>query len=392
MLGALLEVGLDPEWLRALPERLGLDGVEVRIQRVLRAGIACTKVDFDIPPQPHGRHIKKIREMVAAAGVPDAVRERADATFTSIAEAEGEIHGVGPEKVHLHEVGAVDAILDVVGSVWGLQLLGVDTVYCGPIVVGDGTVKAAHGILPVPAPATLKLLEGHVIRPGPEGAGELVTPTGAALVRALSSGPAPAQYTPLRSGYGAGTKEFAHRANALRITLAEPALLGGVVVESLTQLATDIDDMDGEALSALSDVLREEGALDVVLLATQMKKGRPGTRVEVLCAPSSTDRIERALFVHSSSIGVRRASVERHALPREEWTVLVHGEAVRMKRVTLPGGGTRTKPEYDDVRRLAARLGRSLREVSSEALEIAERLGTPSVPSPAAKVTPASNH
>ena len=392
MLGALLEVGLDPEWLRALPERLGLDGVEVRIQRVLRAGIACTKVDFDIPPQPHGRHIKKIREMVAAAGVPDAVRERADATFTSIAEAEGEIHGVGPEKVHLHEVGAVDAILDVVGSVWGLQLLGVDTVYCGPIVVGDGTVKAAHGILPVPAPATLKLLEGHVIRPGPEGAGELVTPTGAALVRALSSGPAPAQYTPLRSGYGAGTKEFAHRANALRITLAEPALLGGVVVESLTQLATDIDDMDGEALSALSDVLREEGALDVVLLATQMKKGRPGTRVEVLCAPSSTDRIERALFVHSSSIGVRRASVERHALPREEWTVLVHGEAVRMKRVTLPGGGTRTKPEYDDVRRLAARLGRSLREVSTEALEIAERLGTPSVPSPAAKATPASNH
>ena len=392
MLGALLEVGLDPEWLRALPARLGLDGVEVRIQRVLRAGIACTKVDFDIPPQPHGRHIKKIREMVAAAGVPDIVRERADATFTSIAEAEGEIHGVGPEKVHLHEVGAVDAILDVVGSVWGLQLLGVDKVYCGAIVVGDGTVTAAHGILPVPAPATLKLLEGHVIRPGPEGAGELVTPTGAALVRALSSGPAPAQYTPLRSGYGAGTKEFANRANALRITLAEPALLAGVVVESLTQLATDIDDMDGEALSALSDVLREEGALDVVLLATQMKKGRPGTRVEVLCTPAAADRIERALFLHGSSIGVRRSSVERHALPREEWTVLLHGEAVRLKRVTLPGGGTRTKPEYDDVRRLAARLGRSLRELSAEALEIAERPGSPSVPSPAARVSPASNH
>ena len=150
--------------------------------------------------------------------------------------------------------------------------------------------------------------------------------------------------------------------------------------------------MDGEALSALTDVLRDEGALDVVLLATQMKKGRPGTRVEVLCAPSSVDRIEHALFVHSSSIGVRRANVERHALPREEWTVLVHGEAVRMKRVALPGGGTRTKAEYEDVRRLAARLGRSLREVSAEALEIAERLGTPSVPSPAAKAAPASNH
>ena len=163
-------------------------------------------------------------------------------------------------------------------------------------------------------------------------------------------------------------------------------------MESLTQLATDIDDMDGEALSALSDVLREEGALDVVLLATQMKKGRPGTRVEVLCAPASADRIEHALFLHGSSIGVRRSSVERHALPREEWTVLVHGEAVRLKRVSLPGGGTRTKPEYDDVRRLAARLGRSLREVSAEALEIAERPGSPSVPSPAARVSPASNH
>jgi hypothetical protein len=238
----------------------------------------------------------------------------------------------------------------------------------------------------------LKLLEGHVIRPGPEGAGELVTPTGAALVRALSSGPAPASYTPLRSGYGAGTKEFANRANALRITLAEPALLGGVIVESLVQLATDIDDMDGEALSALADVLREEGALDVVLLATQMKKGRPGTRVEVLSTPSAADRIEHALFAHSSSIGIRRASVERHALPREEWTVLVQGEAVRMKRVLLPGGGSRTKPEFDDVRRLAARLGRSLRDVSAEALTMSERLGTPSVPSPADKIAPASNH
>jgi hypothetical protein len=295
--------------------------------------------------------------------------------------------------VHLHEVGAVDAILDVVGSVWGLSLLGVDRVYCGPISVGDGTVKAAHGILPVPAPATLKLLEGHVIRPGPEGSGELVTPTGAALVRALSSGPAPASYTPLRSGYGAGTKEFANRANAVRITLAEPALLDGVIVESLVQLATDIDDMDGESIGALADALRSEGALDVVLLGTQMKKGRPGTRVEVLCTAAAADHVERVLFAGSTSIGVRRASVERHALVREEWTVLVEGEAIRMKRVTLPGGERRVKPEFDDVRRLAMRLGRPLRELSAEALAAAERLGAPSVPSSAAPPrAPASNH
>ena len=261
--------------------------------------------------------------MVAAAGVPDAVRERADAAFTSIAEAEGEIHGVGPEKVHLHEVGAVDAILDVVGSVWGLALLGVDRVYCGPIVVGDGTVKAAHGILPVPAPATLKLLEGHVIRPGPEGAGELVTPTGAALVRALSSGPAPASYTPLRSGYGAGTKEFANRANALRITLAEPALLGGVIVESLVQLATDVDDMDGEALGALADVLRDEGALDVVLLGHTDEEGASGHACRAVVhsggGGSRGARTVRAQHARSAC-GVRASSGTR--LPREEWTVL----------------------------------------------------------------------
>jgi pyridinium-3,5-bisthiocarboxylic acid mononucleotide nickel chelatase len=391
MLGALVDAGLDPDWLRALPARLGLDGVEVRIQRVLREGIACTKVDFDIPPQPHGRHITQIRAMVASAGVPDGVRERADAAFTAIAEAEGEIHGVAPEKVHLHEVGAVDAILDIVGSVWGLQLLDVDTVYCGPIVVGDGTVKAAHGILPVPAPATLALLEGHVICPGPEGAGELVTPTGAALVRALSSGPFPASYTPVRIGYGAGTKELAGRANALRIVIAEPALRDGVLVESLVLLATDIDDMDGESLSALAESLREEGALDVVLLATQMKKGRPGTRLEALCTTASADRIEHALFVNGSSIGVRRSVVERHALPREERTVLVQGEAVRIKRVTLPGGGSRSKPEFDDVRRLATRLGTPLRDVAAEALAASERLGAPSVPSPATGSSPASH-
>ncbi len=391
MLGALIDSGLDPDWLCALPSRLGLDGVEVRIERVLRAGIACTKVDFDIPPQPHGRHIKQIRAMVASAGVPDSVRERADAAFTAIAEAEGEIHGVAPEKVHLHEVGAVDAILDVVGSVWGLELLGIEKVYCGPIVVGDGTVKAAHGVLPVPAPATLKLLEGHVIRPGPEGAGELVTPTGAALVRALSSGPFPASYTPLRSGYGAGTRELAGRANALRITIAEPALRDGLVVESLVLLATDIDDMDGESLSALADVLREEGALDVVLLATQMKKGRPGARVEALSTAALADRIENAIFRHGSSIGVRRSFVERHALLRDERTVLLHGEAIRIKRVALPGGGSRAKPEFDDVRRLATRLGRPLRDIAAEALAAAERLGTPSVPSPATENAPASN-
>ena len=373
-LGALVDVGLDAEWLRALPARLGLDGVEVRIERVKRAGLACTKVDFDIPPQPHSRGIREIRDLIASAGVPDDVRARADAAFVAIAEAEGAIHGVAPERVHLHEVGAVDAILDITGSVWGFALLDVQRVYCGPITVGEGTVKAAHGVLPVPAPATMKLLEGYQVRPGPEGSGELVTPTGAALVRTLSAGVPPASYVPLRSGLGAGTKDPRGRPNALRIVIAESSVRDGVEIDDLAQLATDIDDMDGEHLAGVAELLRAAGALDVVLSPTIMKKGRPGVRIEVLCRPELADVIERALFVHSTSIGVRRTRVERAALPREERTIRVLDHDVRVKVVTLPSGVRRAKPGYDDVAAVAAATGRAPREITALARAEAERL------------------
>ena len=216
------------------------------------------------------------------------VKERADLAFTAIAEVEASIHGTTVERVHLHEVGAVDAILDVVGAIWGLSELGVSRVYCGVISLGDGTVSAAHGELPVPAPATLRLLEGQTVRPGPAGSGELVTPTGAALVRVLSEGPPPA-YVPLRSGFGAGTKEFANRPNALRIVLAEPEPADDV--EQLEWLATDVDDMSAEHVANAADRLRALGALDVTATAVQMKKGRMGLRLEVLTRPSLARRL-----------------------------------------------------------------------------------------------------
>ena len=373
-LGALLQVGLDADWLRALPATLGLGDVGMEIREVLRGEIVCSKVDFEIPPQPHGRHIAEIRELVARSGAPAGVRERADRAFTAIAGAEGEIHGLAPDEVHLHEVGAVDAILDVVGAIWGFETLGVDHIYCGTIALGDGTVKAAHGVLPVPAPATLKLLEGHPVRPGPDGAGELVTPTGAALVRVLSHGAPPAEYVPIRSGFGAGTKDFRGRANALRIVLAETVgAARGDEVASLVELACDVDDMSAEYLAAAGDRLREAGALDVVMIPSTMKRGRPGVRVEVLCKPVDATRLEDALFAETTTIGVRRRSVQRRSLPRDVICVTVLGHDVRAKRVTLPDGSRRAKPELADVERVALATGRALQDIFRLAAIEAER-------------------
>lgn len=371
-LGALIAVGLDPDWLRALPTRLGIDGVETEVREVKRAGIACVKVDFRIPPQPHGRHLRHIREIVARCDAPDRVKQQADTAFTLIAEQEAIIHGTTVERVHLHEVGAVDAILDVVGSIWGFELLGVRTLYCGAITTGDGVVFAEHGAMPVPAPATMKLLEGHVIRPGPAGAGELVTPTGAALVRVLSSGQEPETYVPRKSGYGAGTKEFADRANALRIVLADP-IREGTRDEEVHLLTCEVDDMSPEYLAAAADRLRGAGALEVVLQSVIMKKGRAGTRVEVLSTPARADALESMLLAETTSIGVRRSIVRRRALSRQRTSVKVLGFEIAVKVVELPDGTRRGKPEFEDVLRVAQATARSSRDIFLLASMEAER-------------------
>jgi uncharacterized protein (TIGR00299 family) protein len=272
----------------------------------------------------------------------------------------------------------VDAILDILGAIWGFSELGVTQVFCGTVTMGDGFVTAAHGVLPVPAPATLKLLEGVRVRQGPEGSGELVTPTGAALVRVLSAGYVPTEYVPVRSGFGAGTKDPSDRPNALRIILAEE--LGATdaahhgVEERLTVLATDVDDMSPEHVAAAADALREAGALDVTCITTAMKKGRVGTRIEVLSREADVARFESLLFSRTTTLGVRRAQVTRHALARDVRTVDVLGHAVRVKIAALPGGGRRAKPEYDDVRAVAEATGRTLQEVSSLAHAATERV------------------
>jgi uncharacterized protein (DUF111 family) len=247
----------------------------------------------------------------------------------------------------------------------------VEAVYSTPVALGDGFVDAAHGRMAVPAPATLRLLEGIPVRAGPDGAGELTTPTGAVLVRVLSRGAPPSVYVPQKSGFGAGTRDPSGHANALRIVLAT-AVADAAPSEQLALLACDIDDLGGEFVAGAADALRSAGALDVTLVQTLMKKGRPGIRVEVLCMLPDADRLESLLLSESSSIGVRRALVGRRALPRREIRVTVDGQAIRLKVVTLPDGTLRSKPEWDDVQAAAHALGRPALEVAERARRAAE--------------------
>ena len=369
-LGALLDVGLDESFIRDLPTTLGIADVQVTISSVSRGQIACKKVDFTVPPQPHGRHLKHIKALVDATPAPDRVKAKAMECFTLITECEAAIHGTTVERVHLHEVGSVDAILDIVGTIWGLEKLGVAHVYCGTIPLGDGFVDTQHGRMAVPTAATLRLLEGLPVRPGPEGSGELVTPTGAALVRVLGEGPAPRAFVPIRSGFGAGTKHFKDRANALRIVLADGRADEGrghdvaLGAELAFVLAADMDDATGEELAGVANALRAAGALDVTLLSILMKKGRPGVRVEALAEAGQVQALEAILLRESTTIGVRSYPVGRRVLPRETVTVDVLGHQVALKVVKLPDGSTRAKAESDDVERVAEATGRTRREIA----------------------------
>jgi pyridinium-3,5-bisthiocarboxylic acid mononucleotide nickel chelatase len=375
-LGALVDAGLDRSWLERLPAALGLAGVDVRISDVQRAHVHCVKVDFDIPPQPHGRAVSEIHRMIDSAPLPEKVTSLAHAAFDSIALIESAIHAVPPDNLHLHEIGSVDAILDIVGSIWGLDLLGIDRVYNTRVSLGDGVVKTAHGVLPVPAPATLRLLEGFNVRHGPAGSGELTTPTGAALLKVLSKGSPPLEYVPTRSGYGAGTRDIHGQLNALRIIVGESTTdqldhhshRDHLHTEHLHVLSADIDDMSPEELAGAADLLRAEGALDVVLLHTTMKKGRVGTRVEALVTSADLFRIEQQIFLHFTTLGVKTFDVVRNALARESRVVRLDGHDIRVKVATLPDGSERAKPEFDDVRRVAEETSRPLGEVRSEVL------------------------
>ena len=375
-LGALLSLGVPSAWLEGLPGRLGLAGVGVSVRDVVRCGVRCTQVEFTIPEQPHGRHVGELVRLVERAPVSEWVRERAVRAFRLVGEAEGRVHGVAPDQVHLHEVGAVDAVLDIVGAIEGFEQLGVDAIYTWPVAVGRGWIEAAHGALPVPAPATAILLEGLELAGGGGGGGpvegEATTPTGAALVRVLAAGAPPERWRLVKSGWGAGQRNPAHYPNALRVLLAERAAEAGRV----TLVATDLDDMSPEYVEPLRQALVAAGALDVQTWPVQMKKGRSGFRVEVVAPEELGDAVTAALFRHSTTAGVRRWVAERATLARRQVTVeLAPQVAVRVKVLEQPDAdGVRVKPEYEDVLAAARALGRPPLEVARVAQRDAEAL------------------
>jgi len=368
-LGALIAAGVDADWLRSLPGRLGFEHVGVEVRQVSRCGVAATKVDFAIPDGPRSRSLGALMNLVREAPMSDDVRERALEAFRLIGDAEGRVHGVAPTAVHLHEIGAIDAVLDVVGAIEGFAHLGVEMVYNLPLALGSGWVESAHGQLPVPAPATALLVEGLESVVGGPVEGEATTPTGAALLRVLSAGRPPTRFRIVRNGWGAGTRDPARYPNALRLLVAEAA----EEFQQVSVLATDLDDLSPEYIEPLRDAVLGAGALDCQVWTTMGKKGRAGFRVEALADPGAVEAVEQAIIAHSTAGGLRRWEVRRHTLARRQVVVdLADGVPVRVKVLETPRG-SRAKAEYDDVIAAARALGLAPLDVARKAQREAER-------------------
>jgi uncharacterized protein (TIGR00299 family) protein len=374
VLGALLDAGADPDAVRASIERLGVEGWELGAETVQRAGLRSTRAVVHAPEdRAHPRRFADIRTLLTAAELEPRVRSRALTVFERLATVEGRLHGIPAEEAHFHEVGALDAIVDVVGSCVALELLGVDAIGTSPVTVGLGLVRAHHGELPNPAPATLALLAGAGIAvAGADTSVELATPTGAALMAALSSGCGPLPpLTPIAVGYGAGGADTPGRANVVQVVIGEAApddagAVTGRPAQPMVELAANIDDATGEVLAHTIGALLAAGANDAWVTPIVMKKGRPAHTLHALCDPAAVATVGAVLVAESGSLGLRATTVQRWPQARHEITVEVGGHRVRVKQA-----GHRMKAEHDDAVAAATALGRPLRAVLAEAEHLA---------------------
>jgi len=366
--GALLDVGLPLEHLIAELKRIPLGLYEFKRTRALRGHLVGTRIEICAPGKQPSRKLRDIEQLIAHSPFSASVKERALKVFSRLAEAEGKLHNMPPEKVHFHEVGAVDSILDIVGTCIALEFLNIEQLTCSPVNVGGGRVQAAHGSLPVPAPAALELLKGiPIFSSGVEG--ELVTPTGAALITTLAAsfGPIPAMKVE-RIGYGAGAREIPGQPNLARLLLGrsteraavQPGAGGDEVV---SVIEANVDDMSPQLFGFFIDQALAAGALDVTCTPIQMKKDRPGILVSVLCLPEKSDALAQILFEQTTTIGVRIYEARRKVLERELVSVRTPYGAVKVKVARREGKVLNVAPEYEDCQRLATEKNVPLKQV-----------------------------
>ncbi len=372
ILGALVDAGLEIDRLAQAITGLGVPGIHLAADQVRRGAFVGTRVQVrtDERGQPR-RTLPDIEAILDRADISEPVRDDARRIFHRLAEAEASVHGTTPDRIHFHEVGALDAIADIVGAAWGIRQLGLDRVHVSPINLGGGSIQAAHGKMPVPAPGTAALLAG-IPAYGSEIAAELTTPTGAAILTTLATahGPMPAM-TVERVAYGAGHRDLREQPNLLRLVIGQVS--SDLDHDEITVLEATIDDMNPQFFEPLLERLLEAGALDAFLASVSMKKSRPGTLLTVLADPGLADRCANVILTHSTTFGVRAYPATRWKLPRDIITVPTSHGPVRVKRGWTGGQITILSPEYEDCRRLALAAGVPIRVIYDEARQAAKQ-------------------
>jgi len=367
ILGALIGVGVDPQALTTQLALLNVSGYEVKFEAVDRSGISAMRAHVRVAPEHSHRHLKDILKIIFESSLSDSVKDRAKQIFSRLAEAEAKIHNIPVEKIHFHEVGALDAIIDVVGACIGFELLGIERFVCSELHVGSGMVEMAHGRFPIPPPAVAELLKNAPVYAS-DIKGELVTPTGAAIISTVCSefGPLP-RMTVQSTGYGAGSREYPNFPNVLRLIVGEDADSEVHGVERLIIVETNIDDMSPQLYGHVMEQALSRGALDCYFTPVQMKKNRPGVLVSILCRPSDRDEMCELLLAETTTLGVRYYEVMRRALERETRSVETGFGSIDVKVARLNGRVVKEMPEYEQCRRAAEKANVPLQVVEQAA-------------------------
>lgn len=380
LLGALIDLGVPEDWLSSRLKKV-VTGFNLKTQTVFRHHIRAMDLAVEITEkQPDHRHYSDIKVLIEQSGLSDFVKEKSLETFHRIAAAESKIHGKDIETVHFHEVGAIDSLVDIIGTFLAVEYLGIKKVYASEIPLGSGFIECAHGTIPVPVPATIAILSDTPVTPS-DAKTEIVTPTGAALIKTLCKdfGPMPGMVV-RKTGYGAGKRDTGSRTpNLLRLTLGSPEIEetfnpSHIYEETVFVINTNIDDMSPEISGHVMNTLLEQGALDVCLVPVHMKKNRPGMQMEIICREKDREKIVETVLLQTSTIGVRCRPEQRFCLKRETVMIDTRYGQVRVKKVTRPDGTLNHIPEYEAAREIALEKGVTLKDVYNHIISDADIL------------------